>query len=92
MVVMVALVLTRIIDDKEDPSAEIIWQNPRTYFTKFCRPIQFEFIKESKEVISSKIGNVVSQIENLKPTNISLSAGNNVINVKHKLLCTMVDG
>lgn len=30
---------------------KIIWENPRPNSTRFCRPIQFRFIKETSEII-----------------------------------------
>lgn len=65
----------------------VIWENPQPSSTRFCRPIKFEFIKESDEIIRSEKENIENKIHNLSPTHI-----NGDIIVKHELLLTMVDG
>jgi hypothetical protein len=68
----------------------IVWQNPRTNSTRFCRPIKLQFVKETPEVIKSEFDNMERQIANLTPTKIDL-CGRTYI-VKHNLLKTMIDG
>lgn len=36
------------------PNKQIIWQNSRTSFSRFCRPIRFQFLKETTKVISKE--------------------------------------
>lgn len=68
----------------------IIWQNPRTNSTRFCRPIKLQFVKETPEVINAEFSNMDRQIANLIPTEIELCGRAYV--VKHNLLKTMIDG
>lgn len=65
----------------------IIWENPQPSSTKFCRPIKFEFIKESDDVIRREKENIENKINNLSSTHLN----GNII-VKHELLLTMIDG
>ncbi|XP_011858855.1 PREDICTED: uncharacterized protein LOC105556377, partial [Vollenhovia emeryi] len=68
----------------------IIWQNPRPSSPRFCRPIKFEFIKESVQLIQETKFKIENQIENLESTKVCL-LDLNVI-VSHRLHFTMVDG
>lgn len=65
----------------------IIWENPQPSSTRFCRPIKFEFIKESDDVIRREKNNIENKINNLSSTHL-----NGDIVVKHELLLTMIDG
>lgn len=65
----------------------MIWKNPQPSSTKFCRPIKFEFIKESNDVIRREKKNIENKINNLSSTHLN----ENII-VKHELLLTMIDG
>lgn len=66
---------------------KIIWQNPQPSSTKWCRPIKFEFIKESDEIIRRERENIDNKINNLSVTHL-----NNDIIVKHEMILTMIDG
>lgn len=66
---------------------KIIWENPQPSSTKFCRPIKFEFIKESDEIIRREKGYIENKINNLFPSYL-----NGDIVVRHELLLTMIDG
>lgn len=65
----------------------MIWENLQLSSTKFCRPIKFEFIKESNDVIRREKKNIENKINNLSSTHLN----ENII-VKHELLLTMIDG
>lgn len=65
---------------------EILWQNNYPSSTRFCRPIQFKFIKEERNEVKSCIKDIQNQISLLTPT--ILGEG---IFITHKLLLTMVD-
>lgn len=67
----------------------ILWQNPRTSSTRFCRPIRFVFAKESDQV-ENEVSHIERQIEKLEPTTLIIN-GRKFI-VKHNLCQTMVDG
>lgn len=66
---------------------KIIWENSQPSSTRLCRPIKFEFIKESNEVIKREKENIEMKINNLSSTHL-----NDDIIVKHELLLTMIDG
>lgn len=66
------------------------WRNNSPSSTRYCRPISFEFAKETKDKVEEVVGKINSQIAALKPTQISIH--NREINVKHNLVFTMIDG
>lgn len=69
---------------------KILWQNPRTSSSRFCRPIRLQFIKEDVNYTKLEMAFVENQIKTLVPTSIIIN--NKIVNVEHKLLFTMVDG
>lgn len=64
---------------------EIVWQNNCPSSTRFCRPIQFQFIKEEKNVVKTCVNQINEQISSLT---LSTSEG---ISIKHELTFTMID-
>lgn len=68
----------------------ILWENIRTSSTRYCRPIQFEYKKETAQVIRDEVNNIDEEIKNLNLTMINQRNIN--IGVQHTLLFTMVDG
>jgi len=66
---------------------KIVWENSQPSSTRLCRPIKFEFIKESDEIIRREKENIENKINNLFSTHL-----NENIVVKHELLLTMIDG
>lgn len=64
-----------------------IWENPAPASTRYCRPIKFEFIKESAEMVTQQFKDMQTEIENLIPTYCNV----NII-IKHDLHLTMIDG
>lgn len=68
----------------------ILWQNPRSSSTRYCRPIKLIFKKETPELVKEEIQNVKSQITEIQVTNCVI--GNNQIIVKHSFNLTMIDG
>lgn len=72
-------------------SEKVIWKNERPSSIRYCRPIQFEFVKENKENVDKEYRNICEQIQNLSPTEVELKNSVKVV-IKYKLLCTMVDG
>lgn len=68
----------------------ILWKNPRTSSTRYCRPIKFEFKKETVENTLEEVGIIEDEIQNLIPTLVTI---NNIeIKVKNTLVFTMIDG
>ncbi|XP_054083138.1 uncharacterized protein LOC105219976 [Zeugodacus cucurbitae] len=74
-----------------DPKHQkIIWKNPRPSSTRYCRPIRFQFQKETSQLAVNEEKYFKDKIELLKPTICTIS--NNKIIVEHSLQLTMVDG
>lgn len=73
-----------------EKNKKILWQNPRTSSTRFCRPVRIQFIKETSEVIKAEFVHIENQIDQLSTMKINLN--NNEYVIHHKLLRTMVDG
>lgn len=70
-----------------DPeTTKIFWENSRPSSTRFCRPIKYQFAKESPTVIQNEIESIRNEIQNLLPT---ICGG---LEIQHKLLLTMIDG
>lgn len=63
---MISMVPLRLIEDSE--SNREVWKNDRPSSVQHCRPIEFSYIKESKEVIIEKHKYIKDQIEKLKDT------------------------
>lgn len=64
-----------------------VWENPYPSSTKYCRPIKFEFARESKEYIKKEYARIQIEIDYLNPTYV-----HDNISIKHQLLLTMIDG
>lgn len=73
-----------------DEEVFVIWQNLRPSSTKFCRPIQFMFMKETMENTKKEVEAIETQIGSLSPTIVTFQ--DNILSVRHKLIFTMVDG
>jgi len=58
---------------------KIIWKNPRPSWTRFCRPINFQFPKESAQLALNEERHYRDLIDKL------------IVEVKHSLQSTMVD-
>lgn len=71
-------------------SQEVLWKNLRSSSVRLCRPIKFEFAKETTEKIQKEYADCKGQIENLNPTYIDSEDKTYVIT--HKLHSTMIDG
>lgn len=69
---------------------KIIWKNPRPSSTRYCRPVRFQFKKETTEVSVKEEKYIKDKITMLKPTEFNLPKKR--IIVKHSLHLTMVDG
>ena len=68
----------------------IIWKNPRPSSTRYCRPIRFQFIKETTELSVREERYFKEKIRNLIPTQVFINDREYL--VKHLLQLTMVDG
>lgn len=68
----------------------VVWKNPRPSLTRYCRPIKFQYKKETTQVSVEEERYFTEKINALEPTEINL--GNRRWSVRHKLQLTMVDG
>jgi hypothetical protein len=67
-----------------------VWKNPRPCSTRYCRPIMFEYAKETSEKIKEEVTLMENQIKILQPTIVT--AFGRDIKVVHRFFLTMVDG
>ncbi|KAF9409724.1 hypothetical protein HW555_011014 [Spodoptera exigua] len=67
----------------------IVWQNPAPSSTRYCRPIRFNFAKETISLIKEEVDMIQQQIELLSPVEVSLDNFN--ILVKPVFMLTMID-
>jgi len=70
--------------------SDIIWQNSVPSSTKFCRPIKFMYKKETTENTKKEVKEIEEQIINLCNTDVLFN--DQVVQVKHTLIFSMVDG
>lgn len=96
-VFMSSLVPLRMQTDSTAPSnsssvsvREDIWTNTTPGSKIFCRPIRFEFVKETKETTNALVKGIKNEIDNLDK--ITFQINNYNINVSFQLLLTMIDG
>lgn len=83
------MVPLRLMEDSED--SKEVWKNERPSSVLHCRPIEFSYIKETKEVILEKYKHIKDQIEKLQDTKFTTNNGL-TIKIRHVLQFTMVDG
>ena len=82
------LVPLRIQDS--DDSRNVYWNNPKSSSTRYCRPIRFELIQESEEVIKAEIVRIESKIANL--TCPILQIGGRPFLITFDMMLSMIDG
>ena len=90
-----SLFQTAIVPLKLVISGVDIWINQKPSSSHFCRPLQLQYQKETKEVIKAEEARVNKEIENLKDfkLDITLSSGDKVcLSVKYSIHVTMLDG
>lgn len=87
---MMSMVPIKLMHSDVSTSSSILWKNPRPSSTKYCRPIMFEYAKETSEKTKEEVAIVEAQIQKLLPTSVTVFG--KTINVVHRLLLTMVDG
>lgn len=78
----------RIVCGKD--KKKVIWQNPTPSSPRFCRPIRFQYVKESTDVTNEEIRYVESSLKALKRTEINFKETKCYF--EHKFEMTMVDG
>ncbi|GBP86636.1 hypothetical protein EVAR_81936_1 [Eumeta japonica] len=68
---------------------QIVWKNPRPSSTRYCRPIRFQFAKESKELSVQEETYFKNEMNSLQPSPFTHNGCE--IKVLHSLQSTMVD-
>uniref|UniRef100_A0A2S2PFW3 V(D)J recombination-activating protein 1 RNase H domain-containing protein n=1 Tax=Schizaphis graminum TaxID=13262 RepID=A0A2S2PFW3_SCHGA len=76
------------LDNRNDKV--VLWKNNRFSSTRFCRPIMFDFKKETVATTLLEVKAIEHQIEQMRTSIIFVNG--NEISVTHKLVFTMVDG
>lgn len=66
------------------------WKNSEPSSTRLCRPMKFEFVKETADVINNEVNRVNTEIQNLKTTEFEMF--NKKFAISHSLTMTMIDG
>ncbi|KAJ8685239.1 hypothetical protein QAD02_021032 [Eretmocerus hayati] len=85
-IVQVSMVPLRIVTTE----GEILWINPTPNSTSYCRPVQFEFQKETTEYTMSQYEHYEDKIRQLEPfTSEALGPESKIT---YNLKCTMMDG
>lgn len=94
MVSFVPLRLKKILEDSEPSTSTTqtmdIWKNETPSSTKYCRPIKFEFKKETHDAINKEVSDIKAQIATLQPLQLQLDGQQ--IEVSYQLVLTMIDG
>jgi len=73
----------------DNPKTIVLWKNPRPSSTRYCRPIKFEYKKETIVSTLEEVNAVEEEIKSLIPT--SVFKNNIEIRVQSILMFTMVD-
>lgn len=68
----------------------VVWENPQPSSTKLCRPIKFDFIKETPETTNQQYKKVQDQMDKLNHSIVAVN--DEVLTIRHKFFCTMIDG
>lgn len=69
---------------------KILWKNHRPSSTRYCRPIKYEYKKESAQSTDQQVGEVNNEIDNIVP--IKLKYNDLEIEVRQTLIFSMIDG
>lgn len=67
------------------------WRNPRPSSTHFCRPIMFQYAKETSDLINTTVNDIKRQIADIQPTMYKVNEDITIL-VKHEFFLTMIDG
>ncbi|KAK2577604.1 hypothetical protein KPH14_011611, partial [Odynerus spinipes] len=76
---------------QKDNEYRYIWKNPRPSSTRHCRPIKFQFKKETPELIREETNRIEEEIKQLRETKINFGICI-TISARHILHFTMIDG
>jgi hypothetical protein len=88
---LTSLVPLQLYSEKPGGDKVIIWQNPRPSSTRFCRPIRFQFKKETTELTVQETTDIEEQISRLIPTKY-ITDQNRELSVSYICAVTMING
>lgn len=78
------------IRSEEHDCPNSYWRNPKASSTRLCRPLKFQFQKETAEVINEEVSRVHEEISKLGHTEIRVKDKNFVFTFE--LILSMIDG
>lgn len=81
------MVPLQISGQTEDNEEVIVWKNDTPSSPFYCRPVRFNYINETSEVLVEEVKYLKEAICQLRPTQI-----NNDVRVIHEVNLTMIDG
>lgn len=82
--------LVPIILYADDHPQNVFWQNMNPSSTTLCRPLRLQFQKETQLFVLENDKEINEEIDDLTPTIIRKE--NVSIEIRHQLICTMIDG
>jgi hypothetical protein len=71
---------------------KLIWRNAKASSNTGCRPIKFEYTKETPYSIRQHVLHIEDQIEKLLSTVIAFNNPFLNVTIEHQMQCTMIDG
>lgn len=77
-----------------DECSNNIWVNPNPASTRFCRPIRFQYLKETSEIIRNEADYLKVQMNDLTQKIIEIKYKNSIIEIEvfYENKLTMLDG
>lgn len=88
--ILLTCIMPLEIKKKSETESTTIWINSRTSSPRYCRPVRFEFTKESTDITIAEFRRMELEINALQPTYLNFNDKN--VRVTHTLFKTMVDG
>lgn len=80
-----SIFMTSLVPIKIMCEEKTVWENPKPCSPAFCRPVHFQFVKESEAIVKAEVTRMKEEISALRPTECESNK------VSHKLVMTMVD-
>jgi hypothetical protein len=73
-----------------EDNGENVWQNSRPSSTWYCRPIKFDFVKETEALIQLEVAAIKVEISNLNK--FECKVADSTVFVRFDMNFTMIDG
>jgi hypothetical protein len=81
-----------LLDVYSKSENKLIWRNAKASSNTGCRPIKFEYIKETPSSIRQHVLHIEDQIDKLLSTEITFNNPSLNVTIEHEMHCTMIDG